>query len=103
MHRHPDDEAAIRREFERLANMSDAQLRAWLETPQSRQVGMVRRGETESVGRQSARKILAIRGKATEDLTDADYGHMKKVIGYCRPTSPSVRPATSPTRAGAGA
>jgi hypothetical protein len=84
LHRHPDDEAAIRKEFHRLANMTDAELRAWLETPQSRQVGMTRRGETESVGRQSARKILAIRSKATDDLSDADYAHMKKVIGYCR-------------------
>ena len=50
----------------------------------SRKVGMVRRGETESVGRQSARKILAIRETALDDLSDADYAHMKKVIGYCR-------------------
>ena len=46
--------------------------------------GFVRRGETESVGRQSARRILAIRATPPEDLTDADYAHMKKVIGYCR-------------------
>ena len=45
---------------------------------------MVRRGETESVGRQSARKILAIQAKPVADLTEADYAHMKKVIGYCR-------------------
>jgi hypothetical protein len=84
MHRHPDDEAAIRKEFNRLMNLSAAELRAWLDTPQSRQVGMVRRGETESVGRQSARKILAIHAKAAADLTDADHDHMRKVIGYCR-------------------
>lgn len=84
MHRSPDDEAAIRREFDRLANLTPAELAAWLETPQSRKVGMVRRGEAESVGRQSARRILAIRAKAADDLTDADYDHMKKVVGYCR-------------------
>lgn len=84
MHLSPDDERAIRSEFDRLTNMSQAELRAWLETPQSRQVGMVRRGETESVGRQSARKILAIRDTEACDLSDADYRHMKKVIGYCR-------------------
>lgn len=84
MHLSPEDEAAIRREFARLANMTQADLRAWLDTPQSRKVGMVRRGEAESVGRQSAKKILAIRDTAVADLTDADYRHMKKVIGYCR-------------------
>ena len=84
MHLSPDQEAAIRREFDALVNLDAGELAAWLETPESRKVGMVRRGETESVGRQSAKKILAIRAKAAADLTDADYAHMKKVIGYCR-------------------
>jgi hypothetical protein len=84
MHLDPDSAEAIRKDFDALVNLSPAELGAWLETPQSRQVGMVRRGETESVGRQSARRILAIRAKAQEDLTDSDYAHMKKVIGYCR-------------------
>lgn len=84
MHLHPDDAKAIRQEFERLVNMTPAELRAWLETPQSRKVGMVRKGETESVGRQSARRILAIRATRVADLSDADYAHMKKVIGFCR-------------------
>ena len=84
MHLSPDDEAAIRKEFNRLVNLAPAELKAWLETPQSKAVGMVRRGETESVGRQSARKILAILAAPPADLTDADYRHMKKVIGYCR-------------------
>jgi hypothetical protein len=84
MHRSPEEEAEIHAEFSRLANMSQSELRAWLETPQSRKVGMVRKGETESVGRQSARRILEIRDRDPTDLTDADYAHMKKVIGYCR-------------------
>jgi hypothetical protein len=80
----PDEEDHIRKAFDSLVNLSPAELRAWLETPQSQKVGMVRRGERESVGRQSAGKILAIRAKAPADLTDDDYRHMKKVIGYCR-------------------
>lgn len=84
MHRHPDDERRIRADFAALQNLAPAELAAWLESAESRQVGMVRRGETESVGRQSARRILAIHEKAEDDLTDADYDHMKKVIGYCR-------------------
>ena len=84
MHLHPDDAQAIRQEFERLANLTPAELRAWLDTPQSRRVGVVRRGETESVGRQSGRRILEIRATRVADLSDADYAHMKKVIGFCR-------------------
>ena len=82
--RPPDDERCIRAQFEALQNLSPAELSAWLETPESRKVGMVRRGETESVGRQSARRILEIHATPAEDLTDADHDHMKKVIGYCR-------------------
>lgn len=84
MHLSPDEETAIRTEFERLTNLTQAELRAWLKTPQSQKVGMIRKGETESVGRQSAKAILAIRAKPAADLTDADYRHMKTVIGYCR-------------------
>src|SRR5690348_8334207 len=84
MHLSPEEEAAIRAEFLRLTNMDQAELRAWLDTPQSLKVGMIRRGETESVGRQSARRILEIRAREPCDLSDGDYRHMKKVIGYCR-------------------
>ena len=84
MHLSPDEERRIRAEFDALVNLEPAELGAWLETEQSKKVGTVRRGETESVGRQSARKILAILAARPADLTDADYRHMKKVIGYCR-------------------
>ena len=84
MHLHPEDERRIRAEFNSMTNLTPVELAAWLATPESRKVGMIRRGETESAGRQSARKILAIRAKPIDDLTDADYAHMKKVIGYCR-------------------
>jgi len=84
MHLSPEDEHRIRQAFDALVNMTPAELEAWLKRPESHKVGMVRRGETESVGRQSARAILAIRATPTDDLTEAQYAHMKKVIGYCR-------------------
>jgi len=84
MHLSPDHERAIREDFDSLVNLEPAELKAWLKRPESQRVGMVRRGETESVGRQSARRILSIRATPIDDLTDADYAHMKKVIGYCR-------------------
>ena len=90
MHLHPDDAQAIGREFDRLTNLSQAELKTWLETPESRKVGWVRpdekisQGERESVGHQSGRRILAIRDTYADDLTPSDYAHMKKVIGFCR-------------------
>lgn len=80
----PHDENAIRRNFHAVVNMSRAEIEAWLATDESRKVGFTRRGETESVGRQSARRILVILDTAADDLTPADFAHMKKVIGYAR-------------------
>lgn len=80
----PEEEARIRQDFDAVVNMTPAALKAWLDTDESKKVGFLRRGETESVGRQSARRILEIRATAIEDMTDADYRHMKKVIGYAR-------------------
>lgn len=84
LHRSPDQERAIRKDFDAIVNMSPAELREWLGTQESRKVGFTRRGESESVGRQSARRILEIRAKPIAELTDADYAHMKKVIGFAR-------------------
>lgn len=80
----PDEESAIRRDFEAVVNMSPKKIRDWLETDESKKVGFTRRGESESVGRQSARRILEIKATKVDDLTEADYAHMKKVIGYAR-------------------
>lgn len=82
MHMNPSEEARIRAEFLRLTNLDATELTAWLETGESRRVGMIRRGETESVGRQSARRIIDILTKSAEALDDADYRHMRKVIAY---------------------
>lgn len=84
MHLSPDDEAEIRRQFNAVVNMTPQELSAWLETDESRKVGFTRPGETESVGRQSARRILNIQAAAIDDLSPSDYAHMKKVIGYAR-------------------
>jgi hypothetical protein len=84
MHMHPEDEQKIRTEFHAVVNMSPAALRAWLETEESRKVGFTRRGEADSVGRQSGRRILQILAQPADALTEGDYAHMKKVIGYCR-------------------
>ena len=84
MHLSPEDQRAIRADFDALVNLEPAELKAWLKRAESSKVGMVRRGETESVGRQSARKILAIKATPLEALSEADYHQMKKVIGFCR-------------------
>lgn len=66
--------------------MSAAELRAWLATKASRSVGW--HGSdgrlTESVGHASGRQIVAILEKGGRDLTESDYEHMRKVVGFVR-------------------
>lgn len=80
------DRAKVRREFAAAVNMTAPQIAQWLETPESRKVGWkgIDGGRSESVGRASGRRIVAILGKRAEELTDADYAHMRKVVGYVR-------------------
>ena len=73
------DEAASGR-FASAVNMSAAQLRAWLETEESRSCGMTRPGGRESVGRGSARRIVKILERGPSGA--GDVAHMRKVAGY---------------------
>jgi hypothetical protein len=72
----------IRDEFRRVVNMAPKELEEWLETEESRAVGHTREGEDEAIGHQSGRRIVEIRRTRQAELTDTDYAHMKKVIGY---------------------
>lgn len=81
---HPVDEPAIRKSFGEAVNMSGHEIETWLDTESSKVVGQTRRGESESIGRQSARRIIEILGRSTADLSESDYVHMRKVVGYVR-------------------
>ena len=78
------DRVKVRREFEQAVNMSAVELGDWLETAESRKVGFRREGAIESIGHASGRRIVALLGKKSGELSDADYAHMRKVIGYVR-------------------
>jgi hypothetical protein len=76
------DEKTLREEFQAVVNMSVPELERWLETEESKSVGVTHEGEDESVGHQSGRRILEIKRKRVADLTKEDYEHMAKVIGF---------------------
>ena len=76
------DKDKVRRDFARAVNMSAVELERWLKTDESRRVGFRREGATESVGHASGRHIVRILGKTATTLSDADYAHMRKVVGY---------------------
>ena len=80
----PPDRKAIGSAFASAVNMSADELNAWLATDESRAVGWKGAdGErSESVGHASGRRIVEILRSREPELTDADYAHMRKVVGF---------------------
>lgn len=84
-----EEQKAIQPEFNHLVNMSQARLRNWLSSDDSRSVGMTVDGAKvtdsngpEAVGHHMGERILAIRGKKNDDLNEEDFADMRKVVGY---------------------
>jgi len=74
----------VQNEFDEVVNMSASAIKKWLETDESKAVGQKKDGDSESIGHESGKKIIAILDKKQADLTDDDYTHMRKVISYVR-------------------
>ncbi|MER8219115.1 DUF3140 domain-containing protein [Streptomyces sp. NPDC094143] len=70
-------------DFRELVNMTPAELEKWLESDDSRTAGQHQDGG-ESTGHASGRRIVTILRATKDDLTDDDYRHMRKVVGYVR-------------------
>ncbi|UWQ21682.1 DUF3140 domain-containing protein [Jannaschia sp. W003] len=68
-------------EWGKLVNMAPKELEDWLETEESKSVGQ---GEGESTGHKSGRRIVEIKRTNKSDLSDDDWDHMGKVVGYIK-------------------
>ena len=76
-----DDKEGTYKEFKSLVNMTASQIEDWLKTDESKSVGQDS-GDGEAIGHKSGGRIAEILGKKKDDLTEADYAHMHKVISY---------------------
>ena len=72
----------IYRQFGEAVNMTATELKKWLSRNESKQVGQKESDGAESVGHEYGGRIVEILGTKKSDLTDADYDHMNKVVGY---------------------
>jgi hypothetical protein len=63
--------------------MTATELEKWLKTDESEGVGQ-KSGDEESTGHASGRHIVEILKSKKSELTDDDYAHMRKVIGYAK-------------------
>ncbi len=82
-------DAGVWDEFREAVTMTPAELEKWLDTDESRSVGMTDSGRTksgaggsESKGHESGREIVAILHTKKGDLTDDDEAQMKRVVAY---------------------
>lgn len=76
------DKDQIWDDFGKAVNMAPAELEKWLETDESKSAGWSGDGGGETVGHHSGRRIVEIKNKSKTALTDDDYAHMRKVVGY---------------------
>lgn len=67
-------------EFNNCVNMQPKELEDWLKGEESKSVGDSDSGE--STGHKSGRTIVDIKRTNKDDLTDDQYKHMRKVVGY---------------------
>ena len=77
-----DEDEATWQDFRETVNMTAGELEKWLATEESKKVGQKAGGKGESTGHASGRRIVDLLRSNKSDLTDDDYGHMRKVIGY---------------------
>jgi len=80
----PIDRDKVRKEFDAAVNMAPAEIEDWLETDESRKVGFkgADGSKAESVGHASGRRVVKLLRKRKAELTDDDFAHMRKVVGY---------------------
>ena len=76
------DRETIWEEWRELVNMAPKELEDWLDTEESKSVGDSDSGE--STGHRSGRRIVEIKRTNKGDLTDSQWDHMGKVVGYIK-------------------
>ena len=75
-----DKKDEVYSDFYDCVNMQPKELEEWLDTDESKSVGDSE--GSESTGHKSGRRIVEIKNTKKADLTDSQYEHMQKVVGY---------------------
>jgi hypothetical protein len=76
-----EDHETVAKEFSEAVNMTAKELEHWLDSDDSKAVGQ-KDGGGESTGHESGRRIVQLLRAKKSDLTDDDFAHMRKVVGY---------------------
>ena len=76
-----EDHEATYKEFKEVVNMTASALEKHLKGDESQSVGQKKDGG-EATGHQEGRRIVEMLNMKKSDLSDDDYDHMRKVVGY---------------------
>jgi hypothetical protein len=76
-----EDHEATYKEFRQAVNMTASALEKHLASDESQAVGQKKDGG-EATGHQEGRRIVEMLNRKKSDLSDDDYGYMRKVVGY---------------------
>lgn len=76
-----DDHETTYKDFKKAVNMTAPALEKHLASDESQSVGQKKDGG-EATGHQEGRRIVDLLHKKKSDLSDEDYAHMRKVVGY---------------------
>ncbi len=78
------DRQAVRERFDAVVNMTADEIERWLASANSKRVGW--KGDdgerSESVGHASGRRIVRILRTPGSQLSEDDFAHMRKTVGY---------------------
>lgn len=72
----------VYKDFNDHVNMQPKELKEWLETEESKAVGISDGGESK--GHASGRQIIEIKQTKKDKLTEEQYEHMLKVVNYIK-------------------
>ena len=76
------DKDKVYRDFAAAVPLAPAELEEWLASEERRMVGWKADGRSESIGHASGRRIVGLLRTRKAALSDEDYAHMRKVVGY---------------------
>ena len=76
-----DDHETTYKAFKEVVNMTAAALEKHLKSKDSQSVGQ-RKDGGEATGHVEGRRIVEMLHKNKSELSEDDYGHMRKVVGY---------------------
>ena len=76
-----EDQEETYKAFKEVVNMTASALEKHLKGEESQSVGQKKDGG-EATGHVEGRRIVDMLHKKKSDLSDEDYGHMRKVVNY---------------------